>query len=1099
MLPFDFNLTEFLGNEDLTAAIQAFRDSGDVSNMGAVGLNDINKFRVNPNKGFFAEDGMLVKEGPSGPPTKGPGSPTPFTAKDIIEDLGMDRETFKKYRDLTAYHETGGEMDPTMKQTGGGPARGLFQFEPDALETAGKRLSSYYKSKKMAVPSDVERAASGQIKNAAELSTISQELFLVGGMMQRDDKGNVKLAKPFRKELNTIEDFADAWFEGHNKSGVGARRDKFIKDAKNVFSKAGNLLDIETSPPVPFVKQEQPQVDPGTVMAQSMLPSMVPQNKFGGINYLQMPTQMPNGGNPEKAFLGKLVKGAGKFFGKVGKGLWEGAKGSADFMLGNLGMPDVIQDTFVDRSKFLSGANNVIGGIARTGLSALAPGLGSAVNQFGSNVNNAVNMSRMDDQYMGTPGFAGNQGLGGLAGMFGGLEGLDQGGLMNLLGLLSAIQGNESGGFRNGGIPRTYSNGGKVVETQGPLTGIQTEKVKNTPEYIALPDNHIVKVNAKTTHEKMDDSEVTDVVPQNSYIASAQKDMMFTRDELEGFEFGYEDVVYRVGETGKPPKMLTAADILPKGKNKILPAEYAKLIDKTFPLTGRDDQFSEAADNSNLAERGKYIQAMISLGEVKRQEKEGPDQFKYGGIPKASLGELVKGASNVLAGGGNFDEGLIKAVQGIGGLSAAPSGGGIMGILSMLQNSKEFPNGGIPKAQDGFLANLFNRSTTGTGINPVAAGLSGLGFLGSSIASGINERSQRKALERAQEQLAQLTAQQTQLNQGRTGIGVLNALAQETDLPEVNMDFSRLENFDSRTPQQFINAQARPTFDTSALIDRLGARAASTAMANQQANIMNARNQAAMQAFNQDRNTRFGIAQAVTQGRNQEEQLNNRIRQQEVANRNAAMSAASDAFQGGMSNQSRILTNDFNNRTRLDVDQARLRGQALNSISQNAMNMGGMFQMYSNRPAPPQSPYINPNLGQGLPDWQSPIYANSPALTSTTTSNTPSLLEYNSNLAQNQYGAGATGFGRNSIYSGLSNSFGNPPPPGVMPTDYFGLRNSLFGGGDPNRRGVLPISPLPASPQAFMPFNLPQAELRYDFSSLRPEAIGPYPTSFLPQ
>ena len=49
----------------------------------------------------------------------------------IIRDKGGSPQQYNQLMDYVAYHETGPEqrMDPAAKQKGGGPGRGLFQFE----------------------------------------------------------------------------------------------------------------------------------------------------------------------------------------------------------------------------------------------------------------------------------------------------------------------------------------------------------------------------------------------------------------------------------------------------------------------------------------------------------------------------------------------------------------------------------------------------------------------------------------------------------------------------------------------------------------------------------------------------------------------------------------------------------------------------------------------------------------------------------------------------------------------------------------------------------------------------------------------------------
>ena len=49
--------------------------------------------------------------------------------EDLISTKGGTRGDWEDRFDALAYHETGKTMDPSQKQVGGGPGRGLYQFE----------------------------------------------------------------------------------------------------------------------------------------------------------------------------------------------------------------------------------------------------------------------------------------------------------------------------------------------------------------------------------------------------------------------------------------------------------------------------------------------------------------------------------------------------------------------------------------------------------------------------------------------------------------------------------------------------------------------------------------------------------------------------------------------------------------------------------------------------------------------------------------------------------------------------------------------------------------------------------------------------------
>jgi hypothetical protein len=72
-----------------------------------------------------------------------------------------------------------------------------------------------------------------------------------------------------------------------------------------------------------------------------------------------------------------FLGGIGKFFGNIGKGIWQGVKGIGDLGLSAVGLGDVIDNSFVDRSKQLTGLTNITGSLAPLALNFI-PGVGPA-------------------------------------------------------------------------------------------------------------------------------------------------------------------------------------------------------------------------------------------------------------------------------------------------------------------------------------------------------------------------------------------------------------------------------------------------------------------------------------------------------------------------------------------------------------------------------------------------------------------------------------------------------------------------------------------------------------------------------------------------
>lgn len=174
---------------------------------------------------------------------------------------------------------------------------------------------------------------------------------------------------------------------------------------------------------------------------------------------------------------------------------------------------------------------------------------------------------------------------------------------------------------------------GGDVESAGPeVLAIQTEK----GELAALPDNTITKVKAKKKHAQMKADEVTDILPPESFVGSADKRMKFSKKNMQDISFGYGPISYLEGSTSAPPKEHTAADIMTK--NKMTPAEYMKVIKNKFSTTGdTQDPFAMRADAENLESRTPYLAAVKYITEMKKPKSAKQEQE----VPQAKLGYVV--------------------------------------------------------------------------------------------------------------------------------------------------------------------------------------------------------------------------------------------------------------------------------------------------------------------------------------------------------------------------------------------------------------------------------------------------------------------------
>jgi hypothetical protein len=649
--------------------------------------------------------------------------------------------------------------------------------------------------------------------------------------------------------------------------------------------------------------------------------------------------------------------GLGKFFKKVGKGIWEGVKGAADTGLSILGAPNIIDDTFVDRSKFMTNATSLLGKVGGAALTLVAPPVGLA---FGA--------------ARGLLGGLGGANLGaGNQGAAMGMPGMDFSGM----GYSEPQYTSNFGQGIFGRQPLMFKNGGFVNLIPEGFTAIQTERYKGKRERIVHPDGTITEVNAELPHEKMKKDFVTDIVAEGSYVASARPDMSLSALDLSEIIVDIKNKAYREGFANPTPEEITADSLLKKREKKITPTEYAARIAEKFSTTDeRHDVFAAATNQENIANRIPYIKALAQVGEKNRMQKEQQEvekEFGKGGIVQ-KLGYSDGSPFGVLPfiriDGDTIDmsaTGRPLVLIGDNGeqVVARPYSGThkIKGAKSITEVPIMQRGGYVRKYQQGGGTNWGDIAGIAATALPAIMGLFGGGnrqggatgtldpmtntlLMGSMPLNTLgivnNVRAQQSSLNNALGNLGNLNNDLMSLNNQGTMAGIGAQLAQNTDLPRLQLDFSRLQGFNTTTPRSFINAAETPLMSTSSLLSSVGGRDSASILANENANRMTQRNNVAMTQFNQDRSLGYDIANRLTEGMNAERQYNNQLSQQEIAAKNNVFANIGSELQGNFSNRGNILSDTFTQGTNLDMQLAQLSGQIPMAIGQNMMNMGAL-------------------------------------------------------------------------------------------------------------------------------------------------------------
>ena len=166
--------------------------------------------------------------------------------KQLIKEKGGTREQYLQLLDSIAYHESAGTMDPTMSQYGGGPGRGVYQFEDGEGMggiTAAKRTRQYYEQLGRVVPSWLKNSTQSKSLDASKLSKEQQDVLFLGNMRQHP-KAN------FSNVWDGKQSIADFWADNH---WAGAKKDRKARIESFKGSEERFLQQIPTAPTAPIV------------------------------------------------------------------------------------------------------------------------------------------------------------------------------------------------------------------------------------------------------------------------------------------------------------------------------------------------------------------------------------------------------------------------------------------------------------------------------------------------------------------------------------------------------------------------------------------------------------------------------------------------------------------------------------------------------------------------------------------------------------------------------------------------------------------------------------------------------------------------------
>ena len=149
----------------------------------------------------------------------------------LIKEKGGSREDYLTLLDSIAYHESAHTLDPTIKQYGGGPGRGKYQFEVGdnaGAITAARRTKQYYKENNIKIPEWLSESTQDSTLDVSNLTSEQQDILFLGNM-RKHPKAD------FKNVWDGKESIADFWANYHW-AGADKDRSKRLDSFNNSLS-----------------------------------------------------------------------------------------------------------------------------------------------------------------------------------------------------------------------------------------------------------------------------------------------------------------------------------------------------------------------------------------------------------------------------------------------------------------------------------------------------------------------------------------------------------------------------------------------------------------------------------------------------------------------------------------------------------------------------------------------------------------------------------------------------------------------------------------------------------------------------------------------
>lgn len=165
------------------------------------------------------------------------------TLNDIMVNRGHNPSVLKEVLRKISWHETGGTLDPKIKQKGASEkigGKGLYQYEPESLKTAKNRAVNFYNDIEKDVPKWLTNI---NTTDATTLDSNTQSSLAALDMIQRPNFNT-------REAMESEEGLIKNWGSGWQTESDTNKMKKFEKDLENYESEI--TLPESSINPYPF-------------------------------------------------------------------------------------------------------------------------------------------------------------------------------------------------------------------------------------------------------------------------------------------------------------------------------------------------------------------------------------------------------------------------------------------------------------------------------------------------------------------------------------------------------------------------------------------------------------------------------------------------------------------------------------------------------------------------------------------------------------------------------------------------------------------------------------------------------------------------------